>query len=224
MDELARVRDAVKPLNVLLVLDAMTGQEAVNVAAGVPGADRLRRRRPDEARRRRARRRGALGQGDHRQADQVRVGRREARPARGLPPRPDGVADPRDGRRPDADREGRGRGRGATSRGDGAPAARRRVHVRRLPVQSYRMMRRMGPLKGVLKMMPGGLGKQLDGVDIDDQQIARVEAIDPLDDPARASGAAPDQRPASPPDRRRQRHLDRRGEQAARRRASRCRR
>src|SRR5204862_6568051 len=32
MDELARVRDASKPLNVLLVLDAMTGQEAVNVA------------------------------------------------------------------------------------------------------------------------------------------------------------------------------------------------
>ena len=32
MEELARVRDAVKPLNVLLVLDAMTGQEAVNVA------------------------------------------------------------------------------------------------------------------------------------------------------------------------------------------------
>ena len=34
--------------------------------AGVPGADRVRRRRPDEARRRRARRRGALGEGDHR--------------------------------------------------------------------------------------------------------------------------------------------------------------
>jgi signal recognition particle subunit SRP54 len=32
MDELAQVRDAVKPLNILLVLDAMTGQEAVNVA------------------------------------------------------------------------------------------------------------------------------------------------------------------------------------------------
>ena len=32
MDELAHVRDAVKPLNVLLVLDAMTGQEAVAVA------------------------------------------------------------------------------------------------------------------------------------------------------------------------------------------------
>ena len=32
MEELARVRDEAKPHNVLLVLDAMTGQEAVNVA------------------------------------------------------------------------------------------------------------------------------------------------------------------------------------------------
>jgi signal recognition particle subunit SRP54 len=41
---------------------------------------------------------------------------------------------------------------------------------------SYRMLRRMGPLKGVLKMMPG-VGKQLDGLDIDEQQMARIEAI-----------------------------------------------
>jgi signal recognition particle subunit SRP54 len=32
MDELVRIRDATKPHNVLLVLDAMTGQDAVNVA------------------------------------------------------------------------------------------------------------------------------------------------------------------------------------------------
>jgi signal recognition particle subunit SRP54 len=32
MDELANIRKAVKPLNVLLVVDAMTGQDAVNVA------------------------------------------------------------------------------------------------------------------------------------------------------------------------------------------------
>ena len=32
MDELANVRDAAKPTNVVLVLDSMTGQEAVNVA------------------------------------------------------------------------------------------------------------------------------------------------------------------------------------------------
>ena len=32
MDELVRIRDAVKPHSVLLVVDAMTGQDAVNVA------------------------------------------------------------------------------------------------------------------------------------------------------------------------------------------------
>jgi signal recognition particle subunit SRP54 len=34
----------------------------------------------------------------------------------------------------------------------------------------------MGPVKGVLKLIPG-LGKQLDGLEIDEQQMARVEAI-----------------------------------------------
>jgi len=43
-------------------------------------------------------------------------------------------------------------------------------------LSSYRMLRRMGPLKGVLKMMPG-VGKQLDGLDVDERQMARVEAI-----------------------------------------------
>ena len=37
MDELVRVRNAAKPMNVLLVLDAMTGQEAVNVALAFQG-------------------------------------------------------------------------------------------------------------------------------------------------------------------------------------------
>ena len=32
MEELGRIRDAIRPTNVLLVLDAMTGQEAVSVA------------------------------------------------------------------------------------------------------------------------------------------------------------------------------------------------
>jgi len=32
MDELSRIRHTVKPHNILLVLDAMTGQDAVNVA------------------------------------------------------------------------------------------------------------------------------------------------------------------------------------------------
>jgi signal recognition particle subunit SRP54 len=41
---------------------------------------------------------------------------------------------------------------------------------------SYRMLRRMGPLQGVMKLVPG-LGKQLQGIDIDEGQLARVEAI-----------------------------------------------
>ena len=43
-------------------------------------------------------------------------------------------------------------------------------------LSSTRMLKKMGPLTGVMKMIPG-LGRQLDGVDIDDRQMARVEAI-----------------------------------------------
>ena len=38
------------------------------------------------------------------------------------------------------------------------------------------MLRRMGPVKGILKLLPG-MGQQLDGLDIDERQMARVEAI-----------------------------------------------
>jgi signal recognition particle subunit SRP54 len=41
---------------------------------------------------------------------------------------------------------------------------------------SYRMLRRMGPVKGVLSMIPG-VGKQLQGLDVDEAQMSRVEAI-----------------------------------------------
>jgi signal recognition particle subunit SRP54 len=44
-------------------------------------------------------------------------------------------------------------------------------------LRSYKMLRRMGPLQGVLKMIPG-LGKQLEGMDdVDERQLARVEGI-----------------------------------------------
>jgi signal recognition particle subunit SRP54 len=44
-------------------------------------------------------------------------------------------------------------------------------------LKSYRMLRRMGPLQGVLKLIPG-LGKQLDGLEnVDEKQMSRVEAI-----------------------------------------------
>jgi signal recognition particle subunit SRP54 len=41
---------------------------------------------------------------------------------------------------------------------------------------SYRMLRKMGPLKGVMSMIPG-LGKQLQGVDVNEAELKRVEAI-----------------------------------------------
>ena len=63
MDELVRIRDAVKPQEILLVVDAMTGQDAVNVAQtfndklDIQGRDPYqvgrrhpRRRRPERAR------------------------------------------------------------------------------------------------------------------------------------------------------------------------------
>jgi signal recognition particle subunit SRP54 len=44
-------------------------------------------------------------------------------------------------------------------------------------LRSYKMLRRMGPLQGLLKMIPG-LGSQLEGLDeVDERQLARVEAI-----------------------------------------------
>src|SRR5256885_10036947 len=43
-------------------------------------------------------------------------------------------------------------------------------------LKSYKMLRRMGPLQGVLKLIPG-LGKQLEGLrQVDEEQLARVEA------------------------------------------------
>ena len=62
-----------QPHSVLLVVDAMTGQDAVNVAEQFAETVAVRRRRHDEARRRRPRRRRAVDQGGHRQADPVRL-------------------------------------------------------------------------------------------------------------------------------------------------------
>jgi signal recognition particle subunit SRP54 len=43
-------------------------------------------------------------------------------------------------------------------------------------LQSYRMMRRMGSVKSIVGMIPG-LGKQLQGLNVDDRELGRVEAI-----------------------------------------------
>ena len=43
-------------------------------------------------------------------------------------------------------------------------------------LQQMQMIKKMGPISSLLGMIPG-LGKQLDGVNIDDKQLARVEAM-----------------------------------------------
>ena len=79
MAEIKALHAAVDPVETLFVVDAMTGQDAVNTAQAFGEALPLDRRRADQDRRRRARRRGAVGAPHHRQADQVRRRRREDR-------------------------------------------------------------------------------------------------------------------------------------------------
>ena len=50
MEELERLKAAVRPHHIVFVADAMTGQEAANVAAGIPSAAAGFRRHPDQTR------------------------------------------------------------------------------------------------------------------------------------------------------------------------------
>ena len=71
MDEIRAVNAAVKPVETLLVVDAMTGQEAVDRRPGVRRGRARHRPRPDQDRRRRPRRRRALDRRGDRGAGQV---------------------------------------------------------------------------------------------------------------------------------------------------------
>ena len=90
MKQAADIRKATDPDEVLFVIDAMIGQDAVDDREGVPGRRRLHRRRALQARRRRARRCGAVRRLGHRAPDHLRVHRRGARRLRAVPPGPDG--------------------------------------------------------------------------------------------------------------------------------------
>ena len=175
MDELARVRDAAKPTNVLLVLDAMTGQEAVNVA---------------EAFQERVAFDGVILtklDGDARGGAALSV-----RAVTGKPIKYVSVGEKLDQLEefhPDrmASRIlGMGdvltlieKAEAAVEEDEqAAMEARMRAGVFTFDdfLQAQKMLKKMGPLQGVLKMIPG-LGNQLKDVDIDERQLARVEAI-----------------------------------------------
>jgi signal recognition particle subunit SRP54 len=175
MDELAAVRKEVKPHNVLLVLDAMTGQEAVAVAEGFQeriAFDGVVLTKLD---------------GDARGGAALSVKAVTGKPIKLVSTgekldqieyfHPDRMAS-------------RILGMGdvltlieraeAAADEDDQAAMEKRLRAGQFTfddfLQAQRMMRKMGPLKNVVSMIPG-LGKQMQGVDIDDRELARVEAI-----------------------------------------------
>jgi signal recognition particle subunit SRP54 len=175
MDELVRVRDAVKPLNVLLVLDAMTGQEAVNVALAFQeriAFDGIVLTKLD---------------GDARGGAALSV-----KAVTGKPIKYASVGeklDQLDVFHPDrmASRIlGMGDVLTLIEKAEQAVEADEQEEMeRRLRtgeftfddfLASYRMLQRMGSFKNVLKLMPG-IGQQLDGLEVDEKQLARVQAI-----------------------------------------------
>ena len=175
MEELAAVRKASKPTNVLLVLDAMTGQEAVSVA---------------EAFHERVAFDGVILtklDGDARGGAALSV-----RAVTGKPVKLASVGEKLDQLEyfhPDR-MASRILGMGdvltliekAEDAVEGDEQARLEQQLLAGEftfddfLSSYRMLRRMGPLKGVLSMIPG-VGKQLQGLDVNEQDMARVEAI-----------------------------------------------
>ena len=175
MDELGRIHREVKPTNVLLVLDAMTGQEAVAVAEAFQervAFDGIVLTKLD---------------GDARGGAALSV-----RAVTGRPVKLASVGEKLDQLEwfhPDR-MASRILGMGdvltliekaeAAVEADEQAELEQRMRAGEFTfddfLASYKMLRRMGPLKGVLSMMPG-LGKQLQGLDVDESRLARVEAI-----------------------------------------------
>ena len=176
MQELGRVRDEAKPANVLLVVDAMTGQEAVNVALAFQeriAFDGVVMTKLD---------------GDARGGAALSVKAVTGRPIKLI-----SVGEKLDQLEyfhPDrmASRIlGMGDVLTLIERAEQAADEddQKDLEARMMKGQftfddflkSYKMLRRMGPIQGVLKMIPG-LGKQLEGMDeVDEKQMGRVEAI-----------------------------------------------
>jgi signal recognition particle subunit SRP54 len=176
MQELAAVRDATQPTNVLLVLDAMTGQDAVRVAEAFAervSFDGIVLTKLD---------------GDARGGAALSV-----KAVTGKPIKLASVGERLDQLEyfhPDR-MASRILGMGdvltlvekaeAAVEADEAEEMEKRLMRGEFTfddfLSSYKMLRRMGPLQGVLKLIPG-LGKQLEGMDeVDERQLARVEGI-----------------------------------------------
>ena len=175
MDELARLRDEAKPLNVLLVLDAMTGQEAVNVAQAFDeriAFDGVILTKLD---------------GDARGGAALSVKAITGRPIKfaSMGEKVDAL----EVFHPDrmASRIlGMGDVLTLIERAEAAAEDEESADLEQQMLKgqftfddflkAYKMLRRMGPLQGILKMIPG-MREQFGDVEVDDRQLGRVEAI-----------------------------------------------
>ena len=176
MDELKRMKAAVKPNEILLVVDAMTGQDAVNAASAFDealGIDGVILTKLD---------------GDARGGAALTI-----RAATGKPIKFVGTGEKLDMIEPfHPDRmASRILGMGdmlsfiekAQANYDEKQAAKLEEKLRknRFTLQDYydqlQQLRGMGDLSQLAGMMPGGLGKQLQGATIDEKVMAHTEAI-----------------------------------------------
>jgi len=176
MAELERISAAVKPLNVLLVLDSMTGQDAVRVAEAFAervAFDGILLTKLD---------------GDARGGAALSVKAVTGKPVKLVSVgerleqleyfHPDRMA---------SRILGMGDVLTLVEKAEAAVEDEEAAELEKRVLQgeftfddflrSYKMLRRMGPLQGVLKLIPG-LGSQLEGLgEVDERQLARVEGI-----------------------------------------------
>ena len=176
MDELKRMKAAVRPNEILLVVDAMTGQDAVNAAAAFDealGIDGVILTKLD---------------GDARGGAALSI-----RATTGKPIKFVGTGEKLDMIEPfHPDRmASRILGMGdmlsfiekAEQNFDAKQAAKMEEKLRknRFTLQDYydqmQQLKSMGDLNQLAGMMPGNLGRQLQGAQIDEKQFARMEAI-----------------------------------------------
>jgi signal recognition particle subunit SRP54 len=175
MEELGRVRDEAKPTNILLVLDAMTGQEAVNVAQAFDeriAFDGVILTKLD---------------GDTRGGAALSVKAVTGKP----------IKFASTGEKLDAlevfhpDRMasrilGMGDVLTLIERAEAAAEENESAELEQQMLKgqftfddflkAYKMLRRMGPLQGIMKMIPG-MKDALGDVEVDENQMGRVEAI-----------------------------------------------
>jgi signal recognition particle subunit SRP54 len=175
MSQLAAVRDAVKPHNVLLVLDSMTGQEAVGVAEAFAERidfDGIVMSKLD---------------GDARGGAALSVKAVTGKPIKFV-----SVGEKLDQlelfhpERMASRILGMGDVLSLIERAEQAVAVDEQAEMEERMLKSrfsfedflrsYKMMRRMGSLKGLMGMIPG-LPSQLKDADVDERQLVRVEAV-----------------------------------------------